>query len=248
MTTTLPSPLESQLSPGDRMNDLPAASGTPQRDLELLQLVLAIKNSPDRKQPAVRKQIYRLVNEILDRLKPAERDLLDRWSELSHIESIVAEAVNTTLMQVVNTIDSYEPTHSNVMTWIETILDSRFNDTRRAYRAHYGPTSIDNSDLTIEAKIQAKIEADNAGIPKLETAEMANKLRKFVTTDPEGHLSNAQIGNKPDATFKIILLMRIDGLTWQAIADLVEIPNPSTVINFYNTQLRNWNHYFRRYL
>lgn len=230
------------------MNDLPAASGTTQRDLELLQLVLSIKNSPDRKQPAVRKQIYRLVQEILDRLKPVERDLLDRWSELPDCESIVAEAINITLVQVVKTIDSYEPTQSNVMTWIKMILNSRFDDIRRAYRAHYGSTSIDNTDLTIEAKIQDKIEADNAGISELATAEMASKLRKFVTTDPEGHLSNAQIGNKPGATFKIILLMRIEGLTWKAIADLLEIPNCSTVINFHDIQLRNWSHYFRRYL
>jgi DNA-directed RNA polymerase specialized sigma24 family protein len=230
------------------MNDTPLESGSSQRDRELQQLVIAIKNSPDRKQPVVRKQIDRLLREILPRLKPAQTALISKWSGIVDIESIVAEAVSNTLVEAIKNIDRYNPDRSNVMTWINGILNFRFLDLLAKYRERYQSVSINDPDSMVELKIQAKIECDRAGVPELETASMASKLRQFIEADPEGHLDRVHVRTKSDATFKTILLMRIDGFTWQEIADRLDIPHHSTVCGFYSTQLRNWSHYFRKYL
>jgi DNA-directed RNA polymerase specialized sigma24 family protein len=250
MNTTLTSRLKSQLAPGNRMNDTPLESGTSQCDRELQQLLLRIKNSPDRQQRVVRKQIDRLLREILDRLKPAQTALISEWSEIVDIESIVAEAVNNTLIETIKNIDRYDPDppNTNMMKWINGILKYKFLDLLAKYQEHDRSVSIDDLDSMLELNIQSNITCDRAEVLELETASMASELRQFIEADPEGHLDLVHVRTKSDATFKAILLMRIDGLTWQEIADSLDISHYSTVHGFYNTQLRNWTHYFRKYL
>ena len=160
MTTTLPPQIDSQSAPRERMNNPPAESGSPQRDLELQQLVIAIKNSPDRKDRVTRKQIDRFLREVLDRLKPTEQKLISNWSGIVDIESIVAEAVSNTLFEAVKNIDKYDLDRGDVMQWIKGILNFRFLDLLRKYRERYESVSFDNPDAMVEAEVTKLSEPD----------------------------------------------------------------------------------------
>jgi RNA polymerase sigma factor (sigma-70 family) len=237
-----------QLSLGRQMNDIPAASGSRSGDLELQQLALAIKQSPKRTDRVVRKQIARLLTEISVRLQPAKQALIKKWSGIINIESIVAEAVSNALIEAVKNLDRYDPERASVMTWINGILKYRFQDALRGHRERHKSISIENSDSQAEAKIQSQIDKDSPIVAESETAYMADALRRFINSDPEGHLAKSQIRNNANATFKAILLMRIEGLGWQEIADLLNIDTHSTVSSFHDRQLRKLTDYFRKYL
>jgi DNA-directed RNA polymerase specialized sigma24 family protein len=248
MTTILPPPLGSQLSPGNQMNDTPAESGSRQRDLELQKLVLAIKNSPNQQDRETRKQIDRFLREISVRLVPAKQALINKWSSIFDIQSIVADAITNTIEQVLKTIASYDPEKSKVMKWIEMILNSRFHDLLRKYRAPYESESLDNPNGSVEAKVQEKIDKDDAIVDDLETESMARELREFIMEDPDGHFAGTHIRDYPDATLKKILLMRLNRVKWQEIADRFNISSHATINNFHDKQVRKLNKYFRENL
>lgn len=240
MTTTLTRQIGNQLPPGRQMNDTPAESGSSLRDRELQLLVREIQASPNRTDRVVRKQIDRLLKEISTGLKLAEPALISKWSGITNIESIVAEAVNNTLMEALKNIDRYDPAQASVMTWVNGILKYRFQDALRRYKSRYESISIDRPDAMAEARI-AEMSEPESDLP-------ASELSQFIKTDPEGHLAETHIRNHPDATLQSILLMRLDGLKWQEITDRLNIPSHSTVNTFHDRQLHKLNHYFRKYL
>ena len=273
MTTTLPPQLESQSSPGDRMNNPPAESGSPQRDLELLQLVqeiqasearkasLAIQANKDKDRKAsqgikgwpkeaveqnkvFRKQIDRFTREILDRLKPEQQRLIGKWSGIVDIESIVAEAVSNAYFEAVRNIDKYDPDRGDVMKWIKGILNYRLLDLLRKYRERYESVSIDNTAKIVETKIAKIIEK----ISDPEPESSGSKLLQFIEEDPDGHLNKDHIKGKPAATFKAILLMRANNSTWQDIADRFDISTHSTVSSFVKRRSKDWEDYFNEHL
>lgn len=240
MTAILTRQVGNQLSPGRQMNDIPAESGCRQRDLKLQQLVLAIKQSPTRTDRVVRKQIDRLLTQISAHLQPAKQALINKWPGIIDIESIVAEAVSNTMMEAVKNLDRYDPAKASVMTWVNGILNYRFQDALRRYRQRHESISIDNPNAMAEAEI--------AKISEPEPEPMSSKLRRFIETDPDGHLAAAHLRNQPLASLQKILLMRLDGRKWQEIADCLNITSHSTINNFHDKQLRKWNDYFRKYL
>jgi DNA-directed RNA polymerase specialized sigma24 family protein len=248
MTTILTRKLGNPLSTGRQMNDIPAELNSHLSDRELQLLVLEIQASTDRRDRVVRKQIDRLLREIPIRLNQHQQYLIGKWSGIANVESIVAEAVNITKLEAIKKIDRYDPSKSAFKTWINLILGSRFEDLKRKYRSRDESISIEDPTSKAEAKIQKKTDNDNAVIDELETAYMAEELLKFVNRDPDGHLSNTHIRGNPAATFKAILLLRIEGLTWQGIADRLNIPRHSTVSGFHDTQLRKLGSYFRKHL
>jgi DNA-directed RNA polymerase specialized sigma24 family protein len=157
--------------------------------------------------------------------------------------SRIGEAVTNTLLEVAKNIDSYDPEYS-VMQWATGILHFRFLDVLRKYRARYESISFDNSDAMAEAMAEAEI----AKMPKPESDLGTSELYQFIKTDPEGHLAAKHIRNHPEATLQKILLMRLNDLKWQEIADQLNISSLSTINNFSDRQLRNLNNYFRKYL
>lgn len=261
MTTTRP--LWSQSSPEYQMNNPPAQLDSSLSDRELQLLVLEIQASTDRRDRVVRKQIDRLLKEVTIRLNPTKCKLISTWSGIADIESIVAEAERITLMEAVKKIVGYDldkegkkipvynpdkhgeknpvydPNKSAVMTWVKLILDSRFKDMLRKYRVPHESISIDDPDTMVEAEI--------AKIYEPEPESIGSKLREFIETDPEDHLGK-HIRDNPKATFKAILLMRLDNLKWQDIADRLNIASHTTVHSFHDRQLCKWEDYFRKNL
>jgi DNA-directed RNA polymerase specialized sigma24 family protein len=218
---------------------LPPAIQMNERDLELKQLVLEIQTSEDRKKPVIRKKIDRLLTAIYSDLAGARTALITRWSGIVDIESIVAEAVNNTLLEASKNIDRYDSQYS-VMQWIRGILHYRFQDVLRKYRARYESVSFDDPNLMVEAQI--------AEMSETESESRAGELLKFIEADPEGHFAQTHIKNKPAATLQKILLMRLAGKTLQDIAKVFAIDKHSTIASFHDRQLRKLKDYFRKYL
>jgi DNA-directed RNA polymerase specialized sigma24 family protein len=255
MTTTLTRQIGNPLSTGRQMNDIPAELDSHPSDGELQLLVLEIKAGMARQslpeiqanpkllsqsKAVTRKQIDKLLKKIPVSINQHKQHLIKKWSGIDNIESIVAEAVNITLMEAVTKIEKYDPEkYPNVTIWIQTILKSRFLDLLRKYRPRYESISLDNPDAMAEAEVAFSSEPEPESI--------ASKLRNFVESDPENHLSK-HIRDNPTATFQAILIMRLNDLTWQQIADSLNIASHATVNNFHDKQLAKWKHYFRNHL
>jgi DNA-directed RNA polymerase specialized sigma24 family protein len=210
-----------------------------ERDLELKNLVLEIQASRDRTDRAIRKKIDRLFREIFYNLAGAKQALINQWSGIADIESLVAEAVNNTIAEALKNIHRYDSKYS-VMQWVKGILHYRFQDVLRKHRARYESVSFDDPNLMVEAQI--------AEISETESESRVGELSNFIKADPEGHLAGVHIKNKPEATLQKILLMRLAGRTFQNIAEVFSIDKHSTVASFYDRQLRKLNDYFRKYL
>jgi DNA-directed RNA polymerase specialized sigma24 family protein len=258
MTTTRPHQLGSQSSPKYQMSNPPAQSESDSYDLELLQLVRAIKTSKAHmaalemqglqketlnQNRLLRKQINRFLEEVLPHLKPLKLSLIKQWPKFFDIESIVAEAANNALIEVVKNIDKFDPDlpNANVVKWINKIFNFRFLDLLKKYRKHHKLVSIDDDP-------DGMLEGEIARISEPEAESRGSQVLRFVETDPDGHLSKDHIKGKPTATFKAILLMRDDNLTWQNIADHFDIPTHSTVSGFVTRRSKYWKKYFNKYL
>jgi RNA polymerase sigma factor (sigma-70 family) len=234
VTTTLTRQIGNQSAPVQQMNQ-----DNRSQDLELRQLAIAIQASSSRKDRVVRKQIDRLLALIQTRLESSKRALINKWSGIVDIEEIVNEAINNTLMEASKNIDRYDPQYS-VMQWINGILKYRLTDLLRKHRERYESISFDNPDAMVENEI--------ARISEPESDLRSSELYQFIKEDPDGHLAQARINKRPDATLQIILIMRLDGLKWQEIAARLNISSHSTVNTFFDRQLHKLNNYFRKYL
>jgi DNA-directed RNA polymerase specialized sigma24 family protein len=218
---------------------LPTAIQMNERDLELQNLVLEIQACTDRKDRAIRKKIDRLLTEISSGLVGTSKGLIIQWSGIADIDSIVAEAVNNTLLEALRNIDRYDSQYS-VMQWIRGILHYRFQDVLKKYRDRYKSVSFDDPNSMAEAQI--------AEIAETDLESRSGELLKFLKTDPEGHLVGVHIKNKSEATLQKILLMRFAGRTFQNIAEVFAIDKHSTIASFHDRQLRKLEHYFRKHL
>lgn len=267
MTTILPPLLGSQLSPGNQMNDTPAESGSRQPDLELLQLVQAIQASKARiaslemqglrkealdQNRVLLKQINQFTRKVLPYLKPVKVALIKQWPKIFDIESIVIDAANNAVLEVLKNIDKFDPDRSdaNVVKWIVKILKFRFQDLLRKHLTREGlEESFDNPTEKVRDEINEKLENESEIACQPEPEDRRSKLRKFVQVDLEGRLSTIHIRGNPNATLQKILLMRIEKLTWQEIADRFSISCHSTVSNFHDKNVKkNLEEYFRKNL
>ena len=143
-------------------------------------------------------------------------------------------------MEAVKNLDRYDPAKASVMTWINGILNYRFQDALRKYRSRYDSISLDNPGEMASAAI--------AQLSEPEPETMGSKLRRFIETDPDGHLAVTHLRNNPSASLQKILLMRLDGFKWQEIADRLNVASHATINNFHDNQSRKLKDYFRKYL
>jgi len=143
-------------------------------------------------------------------------------------------------MEAVKNLDRYDPAKASVMTWINGILNYRFQDALRKYRSGNDSISLDNPGEMASAAI--------AKLSEPEPETMGSKLRRFIETDPDGYLAVTHLRNNPSASLQKILLMRLDGFKWQEIADRLNVASHATINNFHDNQSRRLKDYFRKYL
>ena len=70
----------------------------------------------------------------------------------------------------------------------------------------------------------------------------------FRSEDPERHFLNTCMTRCPAVNLRSVLLLRLDGISWQEIANMFGISTHSTVASFHDRELRNLVDYFRNNL
>ncbi len=227
-------------------------------DIQLRPLVRAIQASTDRQAPVVCRQINRLLIVVSSGLQSTEQAYITKWSGIANIENIVADAVQKTLLEAIKNIDSYQPEKAHFLAWINGIFRYRFYDELNLNKIYVDKNTLhdfemkiseDNFNSKVIFEINAVLEEDQEAAGKdLEINNLRAELRKFIEEDSERIFASTHIRNRPDATFQRIMLMRLVPMTWQRIADSLNITSLQTIKSFHDHQLHKYKDYFRRHL
>lgn len=119
------------------------------------------------------------------------------------------EALNQTLAYVCRKIDNYDPergTAQKFMNWVNFRLDRNIIDCRRDFNEPDAQELPSLNDL------------ETLAAPPPTAPSLAEDVRQYIATDPEGVFRQAHIRNRPDATFQAIALARFAGHSWDDIA------------------------------
>ncbi|KAM3102344.1 hypothetical protein ACKFKF_04645 [Phormidesmis sp. 146-12] len=188
--------------------------------------------------------LNRLVNEILKsgRLGHPQRHL---WSA-SLYEDLYNEALQKTLIETCQKIDSYNPDHP-VLAWVNFRLNFQFIDVVNDYRKQ-GITQIPKSDKTEQiAYLPSLDDLDNLVSPE-ETLSATQLLQQFLEDDPDNLLQKQRLRERPEVTFQSLAWARfVEGQTWLEIAISLNV-SVQTLCSFFNRQLKDLMPYFRKYL
>ncbi|KAM3113978.1 hypothetical protein [Phormidesmis sp. 146-33] len=188
--------------------------------------------------------LNRLVNEILKsgRLGHPQRHL---WSA-SLYEDLYNEALQKTLIETCQKIDSYNPDHP-VLAWVNFRLNFQFIDVVNDYRKQ-GITQIPKSDKTEQiAYLPSLDDLDNLVSPE-ETLSASQLLQQFLEDDPDNLLQKQRLRERPEVTFQSLAWARfVEGQTWLEIAISLNV-SVQTLCSFFNRQLKDLMPYFRKYL
>jgi DNA-directed RNA polymerase specialized sigma24 family protein len=188
--------------------------------------------------------LNRLITEIMKsgRLAHPQKHL---WAA-SLYEDLYNEALQKTLLETCQKIDSYNPKHP-VLAWVNFRLNFQFIDVVNDYRKQ-GITQIPKSDKTAQiANLPSLDDLDTLIAPE-ETFSAAQILRQFLETDPERLLQKQRLRERPEVTFQALAWARfVEGQTWGEIAADLDI-SVQTLCSFFNRQLKELMPYFRNYL
>jgi DNA-directed RNA polymerase specialized sigma24 family protein len=188
--------------------------------------------------------LNRLVNEILKsgRLSRPQRHL---WSANLY-EDIYNEALQKTLLEICQKIDSYNPEHP-VLAWVNFRLNFQFIDVVNDYRKQ-GITQIPKSDKTEQIAHLPSLDGLDNLVSVEDTLSAAQLLQQFLEDDPENLLRKQRLRECPEVNFQSLAWARfVEGQTWLEIATNLGV-SAQTLCSFFNRQLKELMPYFRKYL
>lgn len=204
---------------------------------QLLELAIQAQESPhesDQRQVALTRLVQGIWNS--NRLGHPQKGA---WSPDLY-EDLYNEALQETLLNICQKIDSYNSDHP-VMAWVNFTLDKRFIAVVNR-RKRQGITNIPRAsclpsfdDLDREIPIEASLSDDQL-------------LQQFLEDDPEDLLKNERLRDHPDVTFQFLALERlVKDRTWAEIADDLSI-SQQTLWSFFDRKLDKLTPYFHKYL
>jgi DNA-directed RNA polymerase specialized sigma24 family protein len=179
---------------------------------------------------------------------------------IPNYQDIYDEALNDVCMEICRRIDSYKPEHP-VMAWVNKILKYRIQDVYNKYQKGGitnkpddqkliwweidKPQTFSNNDSQSheERVLPPSAIEDN----KIFRQQQTKTIRDFIMEDPDECLAKKHIDGIPNATFKAICLMHLDGHTWHEIASDLGSPY-QTVITFYKRRRKDLLDYLQRVL
>lgn len=221
--------------------------------LEAKQLTLAAQQDPSRNLQR-RRVLDRLLTQIM-RSKRLARPQQGQWNPTLY-QDLWNEALSQTMLEIARRIGDYNPEYA-ILAWVNKTLSYRFNDVLRDYyssgmtglpRPNGNPSigkipSLDQ--LSNRARIRSLDQLDNYS-PDPTNLEL---LHQFIRDDPEKKLTE-HIKGCPKATFRLLLLARLDGQSWEEISrDLRSPPIPKqTLCSFFERKLRKQKTYFQKHL
>lgn len=162
----------------------------------------------------------RLINKMLSLIQRSPR--LYRPKGIPN--DIYEEALQRTLIYISNNIDRYGHRINSIMTLVNCKLKFCILDIYRQQRRREIPFSSINKFHDFYAK----------DIPSL-----AEELAEYIHLDPNKTFESTHLRNRPDATFKYILIQRLNGFTFDEISKELEIPVPS-LQSFYSRSAKRF--------
>lgn len=167
----------------------------------------------------------------------------NKWRGLANFEDIYNEALQLTLLEIWEKLDSYQPEYS-VMAWVNQLFNYRLIDIVNQSEKR-GITNVPKNQGS--PKVRA-IDELTREIPSMEP-EMTQEqqIREIVESDPEGYLRKQAIGNHPHVNLQIVLSKLLDGKKWQEISDELDVPL-SSASSFYQRRLHNIVAYIQKYI
>ncbi|MEG3966132.1 hypothetical protein QUA00_00535 [Microcoleus sp. T2B6] len=165
---------------------------------------------------------------------------------LRHLyEDIYSEARLKIVEHICQNIDIYD-SQKPVMPWVNHFFKFRFQDVCDRYRRRERITqglSVDELDKFE----QKEWEIYQQNYPRLEIMEDTERLRKLIEEDPDHLFRNKTIRGRPDITWQVIALARLDDEKWETISQRFD-KNISTLQSFYDRNMRKFSDYIRNKL
>ncbi|MGB0563880.1 MAG: hypothetical protein ACPGVO_19085 [Spirulinaceae cyanobacterium] len=156
------------------------------------------------------------------------------------------EVYETTLQDVgvylFQKLDSYDPSRSDVMGWVNYLLNVRFYDALKIVHPKYS-----HKKLAIHYTLFPDYHADRLSLDNADDQELYRELHDFIATDPDGTLQKSHIKGKPTVNFRAILLKRLENYSWQELAQEFATSIP-TLSCFYQRSLKKFAPLFQQTL
>lgn len=212
-------------------------------DLQLKQLALEAQQHPARSKER-QIALTKLIDQIY-RHNRLTRPHID--DSLLHLyEDIYSEARLKIVEHICQNIDIYD-SQKPVMAWVNHFFNFRFQDVRDRYRnqTRIQLFSIDNLEGFNLEQEEWELYQDKASM--LQLVEDAEMLRKLIEEDPDNIFRNTTVRGRPDITWQVIALARLDDEKWENISQRFD-KKISTLQSFFDRNLRKFSDYIRNKL
>ncbi|NET59666.1 MAG: sigma-70 family RNA polymerase sigma factor, partial [Symploca sp. SIO2E6] len=162
-------------------------------------------------------------------------------------QEVYDEALQEVWLYVFRKIDAYEP-RSSVINWVNSALKWRLID---ALNRH----TKKGRECSLDAPINSS--PNQSGMKYLDTFDQpeatllpSQLVRRCIEEDPEGLFASKHVRGHPQANFRTIALLHLDGNTWQEVAVAVGLgaKKESTVQSFYSRCCRIFADKIKGYL
>ncbi|WP_341735296.1 hypothetical protein [Microcoleus sp. CAWBG640] len=144
-------------------------------------------------------------------------------------EDIYSEARLKIVEYICQNIDIYD-SQKPVMAWVNYFFNFRFRDVCDRYRR--------------ETRIPRLDELEKFEQEEIEDTE---RLRELIEEDPDNIFRNKTMRGRPDITWQVIALARLDDEKWETISQKFD-KSISTLQSFFDRNLRNFSDYIRNKL
>ncbi|MFM9264609.1 hypothetical protein [Tychonema sp. BBK16] len=214
-------------------------------DLQLRQLALEAQQHP-----AGSKERQIALTKLIDQIyrhNRLTRPYID--PRLSHLyEDIYSEARLKIVEHICQNIDTYD-SQKPVMAWVNHFFNFRFKDVRDRYMNHirYQHFSIDSLEKSSSPKDIEIVQNLSNEDPMSNFMDDTEILRELIEQDTDNIFRNTTVRGRPDITWQVIALARLDDEKWETISQRFD-KKISTLQSFFDRNLRNFGDDFRNKL
>ena len=142
------------------------------------------------------------------------------------------EAIQELWLYICQNIELYNPERASVITWINFLLSRRFL-----------PNTM---KMIVESQRLRKSLVDLENIPSPgQLPNLTDNLKKCLEEDAEDIFMKLHVKGHPEANFKAIVLRKLEGATWNEIAEELGLPL-STITGFYYRSIKKMRKKLKR--
>lgn len=215
-------------------------------DLQLRELALEAQQHPA--QSRQRNRALTKLIEAIGRCHRLVRPYRESWPPLIY-EDLYNEAYGKTLEYICQNIDNYYP-EKPVMAWVNQILKFRFSDVVDRHmneKKRRELPSLDDLEDNLEKWLSEKFQQSEEARTVRELHKEWRELRELIEEDPDHLFRSVSLRGRPDLTWQVIALAKLEGETLDSISQRFGVPI-SSINSFFNRNLRRFRDYFRNRL